>query len=114
MGSVLRDGKMGVNWSANPGPLRGSRLRTRGRRSGPDAPDSDECAPRATSTERVPAQERSCSSASGQLRRGATVGHCLAVRQERRPGLPGTACIQSVRPICAKSTTCERSADDYD
>ena len=72
MGSVLQDGKMGVNWYEYPGPLRGSRLRTtRGRRSGPDAPDSGECAPRATSTERVPARERSCRSASGQLRRGA-------------------------------------------
>ena len=72
MGSVLQDGKMCVNWFANPGPLRGSRLRTtRGRRSGPEASDSDECAPIATSTERVPARERSCRSASGQLRGGA-------------------------------------------
>ena len=36
-----------------------------------------------------------------------------AVTQERRPGSPGTAYLQSVRPICAKGTAYAKDpADD--
>jgi hypothetical protein len=41
------------------------------------------------------------------------VGHWKGVTQERRPGSPGTAYLQSVRPICAKGTAYAKDpADD--